>query len=72
MKPGVYRSDVSGHLFVLKTEPLSVTCVACVETCTRADYKTLVEFKKAAFVFVEKHGALDGWIADSLLGLVET
>lgn len=69
-KPGVYRSDVDGHLFVLNTEPaLSVTCVVCMETCAVLDHK-LSEFGKAAENFVNKHGALDEFIASSIAELV--
>jgi hypothetical protein len=69
-EPGVYRSDVEGHLLVLKMNPVSVTCVVCVETCSRAQYKTLLEFRPAAAAFVGKHGALDERIADNILQLV--
>jgi hypothetical protein len=67
---GVYRSDVDGHLLVLKLNPVSVTCVVCVETCSRADYKTLLQFKPAATAFVSKHGALDEWIASNVAELI--
>jgi hypothetical protein len=69
-EPGVYRSDVEGHLLVLKLNPVSVTCVVCVETCSRADYKTLLDFKPAADAFVSKHGALDKRIANTVAELI--
>jgi hypothetical protein len=68
-EPGVYRSDVDGHLFVLKF-PISVTCVICMETCRREDYKTNLLFKAAAIEFVNKHGALDERIADNLAQII--
>jgi hypothetical protein len=70
--PGVYRSDVSGHLFVLKLNPVRVTCVICMETCDTSAYKGQPDRKKAAAAFMEKHGALDGKIADTLLQLIPT
>ena len=68
--PGVYRSDVDGHLFVLKRDPISVTCVICMETCSRSDYKTMVGFRPAAAAFVAAHGALDGRVADNLAQII--
>lgn len=69
LEPGVYRSDVEGHLLVLK-EPLAVACVVCAEACVRADYKLGSEFQKAAKAFVDKHGALDERIGNSILELI--
>lgn len=68
--PGVYRSDVDGHLFVLKLDPVAVTCVICMETCGKADFKTNLLFKAAATEFVNKHGALDERIADNLAQII--
>jgi hypothetical protein len=65
-RAGVYRSDVDGHLLILKLSPTRVTCVVCLETCDRSHYKTEREFKTAAVVFVDKHGALDEKIAESI------
>jgi len=70
--PGVFRSDVDGHLFVLKLNPVRVTCVVCMETCDTSAFKGHIERKKAATAFVDKHGALDGKIADSILQLIPT
>jgi hypothetical protein len=72
IEPGVYKSDVLGHLFVLKFEPLSVTCVVCIESCARANHKTQAEFAKSAAEFVNKHGALDERIASNLTELVKS
>jgi hypothetical protein len=68
-EPGVYRSDVAGHLLVLKLNPVRVTCIVCMETCDPSGLKNQ-ERKPAAAAFVEKHGALDTWIADSILQLI--
>lgn len=68
-KPGVYRSDVEGHVLVLKLNPVSVTCIVCIESCNKADFKFFADFEKAAKDFVDKHGALDKHIADSVLDL---
>lgn len=68
-EPGVYRSDVPGHLLVLKLKPTRVTCIACMETCDCSAYKTR-ELRPAVTAFVAKHGALDSKIADSILQLV--
>jgi hypothetical protein len=69
-EPGVYRSDVEGHLLVLQLNPVAVTCVVCVETCSRAQHKTLLQFRPAALAFVSKHGALDERIASSIAELI--
>ena len=68
--PGVYRSDVDGHLFVLKTNPLRVSCVVCMESCAPGDYKTPSESRKAAEAFTSKHGYLDEKIADNIAELI--
>jgi len=72
VEQGVFRSDVDGHLFVLKLNPVRVTCVVCMETCDTSAFKGHIERKKAATAFVDKHGALDGKVADSLLQLIPT
>lgn len=69
-EPGVYHSDVDGHLFVLKLSPTSVTCIVCMETCCRSDFKNNPSFKTAATAFVNKHGALDERIADNIAQLI--
>lgn len=69
LEPGVYRSDVEGHLLILK-HPTSVTCIVCMETCARADHKLSSDFEKAAKAFVDKHGALDERIGNSILELI--
>jgi hypothetical protein len=66
IEPGIYRSDVDGHLFMLKIDPLLITCVVCIEACDRSKFKTLQEFRQAALAFVNKHGALDERLADNL------
>jgi len=71
-EPGVYRSDVEGHLLVLKLNPVSVTCVVCVETCCRDQHKTLLQFRPAAEAFVGKHGALGERIANNVAELIPT
>ena len=68
LEPGIYRSDLEGHLFALK-HPLQVTCIVCGETCVSSDHGPR-QFIVAAIAFVEKHGALDGKIADSILDLI--
>jgi hypothetical protein len=68
--PGVYRSDIDGHLLVLQLNPVRVTCVVCVETSSRSQFKTNLDFKKAALAFVDKHGALDERIADNIGDLI--
>lgn len=67
---GVWRSDVLGHLLILKIDPVSVTCIVCIETCSRLDYKTTKNFKEAAEKFVSKHGALHQRISNSIADLV--
>jgi len=69
-EPGVWRSDVEGHLFVLKMKPTVITCITCMETCARDAHTNFTSFAKAAVAFVEKHGALDVKIADSILQLI--
>jgi len=71
-EPGVYRSDVEGHLFVLRTRPVSVTCVICMESCRREDHKNNLLFKAAAAAFVNKHGYLDERIANNIAELIPT
>ena len=70
VKPGVWRSDVEGHLLVLALDPLVVTCVACLEACRPSDYKFDSGFAAAAQAFVAKHGALHERLADSVMRLV--
>ena len=70
IEPGVYRSDVVGHLFILQPNPVRVTCIICGETCNRNLYKTTNDFKAAARAFVEKHGALDIKIANNIEELI--
>lgn len=67
---GVYRSDVEGHLLVLRLHPVAVTCVICMETCQRSDHKNNLLFKAAAAEFVSKHGALDERIANNIAELI--
>lgn len=69
-EPGVYRSDVDGHLFVLKLDPVSVTCVTCMATCDRSAFHTRLEFRDAATAFVSAHGALDERLADNLAQII--
>ncbi len=71
IKPGVYLSDVVGHLLILKKDPVSVTCVSCVETCDRSKFRGMAEFAGEAANFVSKHGALDRWIAEDIGEIVE-
>jgi hypothetical protein len=66
-KPGVWRSDVEGHLLVLKLEPVSVTCVVCMETCAPDQSKSP---KQAAEQFTSKHGYLGEWIANNIAELI--
>ena len=57
-KPGLYNSDVDGHLLLLERDPTRVTCVICKETCEAK--------KTAAQAFIAKHGYLAELIAPSL------
>ena len=71
MTPGIYTSDVTGHVFNVQFSPtIKVTCLACMESCARADFKTLHQMAEAAKIFVEKHGALDQKIANSIVDLL--
>lgn len=70
VEAGVYRSDVDGHLFILKLNPISVTCIICMETCDRSHHKNKDLFKTAATAFVSKHGALDERIANNIAELI--
>ena len=57
--PGLYRSDVAGHLLLVKVDPVEVSCVICKDaSCPprRAD----------AEAFTAKHGYLAERIAPSL------
>lgn len=57
-KPGLYNSDVPGHLLLLEFNPTRVTCVICKET-------TLAK-KEAAAAFTAKHGYLGRiWLGDT-------
>lgn len=68
--PGVYRSDVDGHLFVLKLRPLFITCVVCMETCSESQFKNLTEYRQGAAAFTSKHGYLDERIASSIAEII--
>lgn len=70
IEPGVYRSDVEGHLFVLKLHPLSITCVVCMETCTDSQFKNLTEYRLGAAAFTSKHGYLDERIASTIVEII--
>ena len=63
----MWRSDVEGHILVLKLEPVSVTCLTCMETCTPSQSKTP---KQAAEEFTNKHGYLGEWIANNIAELI--
>lgn len=67
---GVYRSDVDGHLFVLKVHPVIITCVICMKSCDRSDYKNNLLFKTAALAFTNEHGFLDERIANNLAEII--
>lgn len=69
-EPGVYRSDVEGHLLILQTNPVSVTCVICMETCASRGHKNHKAFREAVATFVSKHGALDERIASTLAEMI--
>jgi hypothetical protein len=69
-EPGVYRSDVEGHLFVLKLYPLSITCVVCMETCSQSQFKNLSEYRLGAAAFTSRHGYLDERIANSIVEII--
>lgn len=67
---GVYRSDVEGHLFVLKLHPLSITCAVCMENCSQSQFKNLSEYRLGAAAFTSKHGYLDERIANSIVEII--
>jgi len=67
---GVYLSD-KGHLLILKSDPTSVTCAFCAVTCARSGHKSKADFAGAAANFVEKHGALDFRIANTVEEIVK-
>lgn len=69
-QPGVFRSDLDGHLFVLKLHPVSLTCVVCMETCDRSNFKNNPSFKTAAATFTSKHGYLDERIANDFAEII--
>lgn len=69
-EPGVYRSDVDGHFFVLKLHPLSITCVVCMETCSESQFKNRLEYRQGAEAFTSKHGYLDERIASSIVEII--
>jgi hypothetical protein len=53
--PGLYRSDIQGHLLLFEKNPTRVTCLICKESA---------EAKKAqAAAFTAKHGCLDEYLA---------
>jgi hypothetical protein len=70
--PGVYKSDVEGHILILRWSPTSVTCVTCAELCSQADTKSMREFKEKASAFTAKHGYLGERIADKLEDILKT
>jgi hypothetical protein len=71
LEPGVYTTDVSGHLVLLQREPYQATCLVCVETCAEKDYQFSSQFAGAAMNFVDKHGGLKDKIAETVLDLVK-
>ena len=71
-EPGVYFSDIENHLFIVQTNPIRVTCLICIETCDRKDYKTFQCFENAATAFVNKHGALGDRVANGIFDLLPT
>lgn len=68
--PGVYQSDVEGHLLILKLNPVSCTCIICAEMCSGANYRRFCDFSAAAKDFVAKHGALSSKIANNIGELI--
>lgn len=68
--PGVYRSDLDGHLFVLKLNPVVLTCVICMKSCDLSGFKSFKEFQQAAITFTNEHGFLDGRIANNLAEII--
>jgi hypothetical protein len=69
-EPGVYRSDLDGHLFVLKVHPVILTCVICMKSCDRSNYKNHLLFKDAAAAFTNEHGFLDERIGSNLAEII--
>lgn len=58
-KPGLYNSDVEGHVLLLERDPTRVTCVICKETTPAK--------KEEAAAFTAKHGYLSRiWLGDSV------
>ncbi len=69
-EPGVYRSDLDGHLFVLKTNPVVLSCVICMKSCDRSTFKNNIAFKDGAIAFTNEHGFLDERIASNLAEII--
>ena len=69
-EPGVYRSDLDGHLFVLKLNPVIITCVICMKSCDRSTFKNFLVFKDGAIAFTNEHGFLDERIANDLAEII--
>jgi hypothetical protein len=69
-EPGVYRSELDGHLYILKFNPIRLTCAACSETCNLSEHN-VSDRKKIAEAFTTKHGYLGHVkLADSILQLI--
>jgi len=64
-KPGVYKSDMPGHILVLKWQPTSVTCITCAELCS-SNGIPMSKFRVMAKDFTSKHGYLGEFIADKI------
>ena len=69
-EPGVFRSDLDGHLFVLKINPVALTCVICMKSCDRSTFKNNIAFKEAAVTFTNEHGFLDERICNDLAEII--
>jgi len=68
---GIYLSDVAGHLLSVKINPVRVACISCSETCDMSNFPTKLKAAPATKAFMDKHGALDRKIADSINEIVE-
>lgn len=65
LKNGLYRSEESGHYFVVDTKPLRVFCITCLQGIRRDSFPLSSDFEVAARLFVALHGYLDEFVSDS-------
>lgn len=71
-KPGVYRSDIEGHILILRWNSTSVTCITCAELCSAGDHVGMTAFKIAAETFTAKHGYLGDYLGENVNDMLKT